>query len=335
MNVRRATEADEPVLHELWDEFEREVPAPAGFEETWDEAWRDLSRHVRAGLAFVAEDDEGIAGYVFVAEPEKGRAHMTDAYVHPRARRAGVLTALVREAVTELAARGVGQVSLDVLTSNAGARAVWDRFGFAEVLKLMVTDVDALQARLGPREQAPSFGSVHVQSDDERAVERIVRRFLPRLRGPSRTVVAPPRNGWTAVWNDRCDEDRDAHRRLAGELADGLGVAVGFALEQGEVVRFMLFERGRMVDEYLSVPEYYGPLPTVDSLALAANATLVARLTGADPGQVRAVARTASSPAELPPAAELLAQIAALMGIERVEHGFADAAALPGARELE
>ena len=334
MRIRRATEADEATLRELWEEFEREVPAPPGFGESWDEAWVDLSRHVRAGLAAIAEDDEGAVGYVFVGEPEKARAHLTDAYVRPRARRSGVLKVLVREVVSELAQRGVTHVTLDVLTANDGAVVVWERLGFSELMKMMTADVETLQARLEPTDAAPSFGSVHVQSDDERAVGRIVRRFLPRVRAPSRTIVTPVRNGWIAVYNDRVDEDRDAQRRLAGELSDGLGVAVAFALERGEVVRYLLYERGRMVDEYLSVPDYYGPMATVDALALAANPTLVARLTGAEPGRVRGVARTARSPEELPPARELLGQVAALMGIERAEHGFEEAAALPGAQEL-
>jgi ribosomal protein S18 acetylase RimI-like enzyme len=334
VKIRRATEADEPILHELWSEFELEVPAPPGFAESWEEAWVDLSRHVRAGLAAIAEDEQGAAGYVFVAEPEKKRAHLTDAYVRPRARRSGVLRALVREVVSGLPERGVTHVSLDVLAANRAAVTVWERLGFSEVMKLMLADVESLQARLEPVGAVPSFGSVHVQSDDERAVERIVRRFLPRVRAPSRTIVTPARNGWIAVYNDRVDDDRDAERRLAGELSDGLGVAVAFALERGDLVRYMLFERGRMVDEYLSVPEYYGPMPTVDALALAANPTLVARLTGAAPADVRSIARTGRSPEDLPPARELLGQIAALMGIERAEYGFAEASALPGAQEF-
>jgi hypothetical protein len=52
-----------------------------------------------------------------------------------------------------------------------------------------------------------------------------------------------------------------------------------------------------------------------DVVALGANATVVARLTGADPARVRAVARTAASPDELPPAPELLQQLAELMGL--------------------
>ena len=70
-----------------------------------------------------------------------------------------------------------------------------------------------------------------------------------------------------------------------------------------------------MVDEYLSVPTYYGPLPKGDELALEANPTLVARLTGADRDDVRRVARTARV-AGRAAAGELYEQIAALMGLE-------------------
>jgi hypothetical protein len=92
--------------------------------------------------------------------------------------------------------------------------------------------------------------------------------------------------------------------------------AVALRLEEGAVVRYYLFERGRMVDEYLSVPTYYGELSKADELSLAANPTLAARLTGAEPAAVRAVIRTASSVADLPPAVELLAQVAAALGLE-------------------
>jgi hypothetical protein len=57
-------------------------------------------------------------------------------------------------------------------------------------------------------------------------------------------------------------------------------------------------------------------LPKGDELALAANPTLVARLTGADRDQIRRVARNADSPAELPPAAELYDQLALVMGVQ-------------------
>ena len=104
---------------------------------------------------------------------------------------------------------------------------------------------------------------------------------------------------------------------MASELSDRLGaVVVALRLEEDAVVRFLLFERGRMVDEYLSVPTYYGDVNKADEVSLAANSTLVSRLTGADPAHVRAVARVASSPSDLPPARELADQIAELLGLE-------------------
>jgi hypothetical protein len=57
-------------------------------------------------------------------------------------------------------------------------------------------------------------------------------------------------------------------------------------------------------------------------VALGANPTVLARLTGADPARVRAVARTALSPADLPPATELVESIADVLGIAEAGHGW-------------
>src|SRR5918992_767141 len=77
-------------------------------------------------------------------------------------------------------------------------------------------------------------------------------------------------------------------RRLARELSDRLGaVVVLLGVEHEAVVRFVLFERGRVMDEYASVPGFHGPVAPGDAVALAANPTVVARLTGAAPGHVR------------------------------------------------
>jgi hypothetical protein len=89
------------------------------------------------------------------------------------------------------------------------------------------------------------------------------------------------------------------------------------------------------VDEYLSVQEFYGPLPPGDVIALAANPRVVARLTGADSEAVRAAALHARTPAELPPAGEVLVGLATAMGIEGAGHGWADAPELPGAIRVE
>jgi hypothetical protein len=123
-------------------------------------------------------------------------------------------------------------------------------------------------------------------------------------------------SGWVRVRSDATDSDPEKLKSLAKEMSyTSAGVALALGVEQGAVVRYNLFDRGADVDEYLSVPEYYGPLPPGDVFAMGANATVVARLTGADPKRVREVVRTAATPGDLPPAQELYEQIAAVLGV--------------------
>ena len=313
MNIRRATEADEAVLRELWEEFELEVPAPEGFvAETWAEEWHDTRDDIASGAVFIAEDDIGPIGVARLQKPTYGASHVHLIYVKPRARREGVTKALLRACVEVAREHGSGMVSLEVLFENEIGRAVWQRLGFSDVWVGMAQSVDALDARLTAVETGESRAVTHVQSDDSVSVERAVAQFIPKLEAPAVST----NESWIRIADPLLDRDREAHGRLARELSERLGaVTVALALE-GAVVRFRLYERGRMVDEYLSVPTYYGVLPKGDELALAANPTLVARLTGADRDEVKRIARTAASPADLPPAAELYEQIARLMRLE-------------------
>ena len=323
MTIRAATEADRDLIRELWEEFEAELGHEPYQRETWEEAWDDLSETVHEGVALIAEEDGRALGFIFCVLGDRGRktAHVTDVYVRPQARRRGIGRALLAEIVEPARAAGLDHASLEVLIRNADARRLYDRLGFAPVDMFMVAPLDLFADRLASDERPRSFGSLHVQTDDEPGVERAVTKFMPRVGRTEWTNVARTRDGWVTVTDDLCDHDRSAQRRLGAELSERMGVpVVALALEEGAVVRFLLFDRGRMVDEYLSVPSYYGQLNKADELSLAANATLVSRLTGADPGRVRAVARTASSPSDLPPARELIEQIADLMNLEaRIE----------------
>ncbi len=323
MTIRRATKNDRELLRELWEEFEEELDQPAYLRETWAEAWADLSDTVREGVALVAEQDGHAVGFLFCVLGDTGRqtAHVTDIYVRPEARRQGIGQALLAEVLGPAREAGFDHVSLEVMLRNADARRLYERLGFVPVDMFMIAPLGALAERLASEERPPSFGSLHVQTDDEAGVERAVKQFMPRLGRSEHSEVTPARNGWVTVVDELCDHDRSAQRRLGVELSERLGVpVVALAVEEEMVVRFLLFERGRMVDEYLSVPSYYGELSKADELSLAANATLVSRLTGADPVRVRAVARSASSPSELPPARELLAEIAEVMNLEaRIE----------------
>jgi hypothetical protein len=178
----------------------------------------------------------------------------------------------------------------------------------------MLVDVQTLGRQTTEAEAGETFGAVHVQTDDAQSVERVVREYLPRLAAGTSAEFEAGR-AWTVVRVEPFDGD--ALRKLGAELSYRFGVTVLLTLEDGAVVRFVIHDRGRMVDEYLSVPEYFGPLPPGDALALRANPTVVSRLTGAEPARVRAVARTANTPGELPPANELYAQIADILGLQQ------------------
>jgi len=304
VNVRRATDADGPVLADLRREFDAEVPEPPGFDES-DET---------SEFVYLAEDDDEIVGLLEASAPAPQGRHVDVVHVRPAGRRRGVATALLRACAADARSQGAEWVSLDVLASNEVARDVWRRLGFDEVELLLAQPLDALERRLADAPAEPSRASTHVQTDDRTSVERALAQFVPRLAAPD---VRDAANGWIRIADPLLDANRAAQARFASELSDRLGaVVVALASEEGAVVRFRLYERGRMVDEYLSVPSHDGALSKGDELALAANPTLVARLTGADHDEVRRVARNAASPSELPPAAELYEQIARLMGLE-------------------
>lgn len=312
MTVREATAADQPAVLELFESME------------WDRPWPrpEITPALLEGkLVLVAEDDGEIVGSAFGEPSNYGRAHLNIAVVRPDRRRQGVLKALLAEFAARARAAGSDYLTLDVDTTNDVGQRVWQRLGFNEFARALMISVDSIQARLGAGEAGESYASIHVQTDDSAAVEAAVGKYLPRLGGTGARVTEPL-NGWVAVYAELVDEDRHARERLASELSNATAAVVcTAAVEDGRLVRFVLHERGSVVDEYQSVPEYYGPLPPGDAIALAANPTVVARLTGADRARVRAVARTASSPDELPPAPELLAQIAEVIGLQGAGRG--------------
>ena len=93
-------------------------------------------------------------------------------------------------------------------------------------------------------------------------------------------------------------------------------------------MRMILFDRGGIVDEYASVPEFHGPLPPGEVVALHANPVVVERYTGrvAGGGSRRRSGRGRSCrPAAGARAAP--AGLAGALGLSGAEHGWADAPA--------
>ena len=334
MTVRPATAADFDPIAELWRQFDHEVPPPT-HEGPADEEKElgEIREIIDSEVALVAEDDDGTTvGFALARRRASGFGTLTDLYVQRDARRSGIATELMREVLGALRSLGVEQIDLDVQATNTVARSLYGRWGMRDEVVIMTGAIADLEAKLG-RQEALSFGSIHVQTDNLSAIEQAVGQFVPRLPGGSRgSVITPPRNGWIAIYDDVCDRNPDMLRRLAREISDRMGsVTCLLGLERDDLVRMILFERGRIVDEYLSVPEFYGPLPPGDVVGLAANPTVASRLTGADPAAVRRIARTAPVAADLPPARELLVSLAQALGIEGAEHGWSGAEDVDGA----
>lgn len=304
--IRPATADDLPLVRELWQAFNEEIPDEPWREDDLAEDLEWLEQAIREEIVLLS-DDNGLA--VARRRGEK-LGFLEVVYVRPRARRGGAATELVREVVKRLREGGSEMVELEVLASNTEARSIYDRWGFKPVELTLGASVAQLEQRLAPA-NGPTFGFVHVQTDDVEKVKRDAVKFL-RLE-PDVEVEG----NWVRVRSDATDEDPERLKVLAKELSyTSGGVVLSLGVQRGAVVRYDLFDRGADIDEYLSVPEYYGELPPGDAYALGANATVVGRLTGADPRRVREVARTAASPGELPPAQQLYEQIATVMGVQ-------------------
>jgi ribosomal protein S18 acetylase RimI-like enzyme len=304
--IRSATAEDLPLVRELWTAFNVEIPDESWREDDLEEDLAWLEQAVKEEIVLLADD----AGLAVARRRGERLGFLEVVYVKPEARRQGVAAELVREAAKRLREAGADMLELEVLASNTEARAIYERWGLKPVELTLGAPLAELEQRLAPPD-GPTFGYVHVQTDDVEKVRRDTEKFL---RAEPDVEVG---TGWIRVRSNATDADPGRLRALAKELSWTTGgVVLSLGVQRGAVVRYDLFDRGADVDEYLSVPEYYAPLPPGDAYALGANATVVARLTGADPKRVREVARTAASPSELPPAKELYEQIAAVMKVQ-------------------
>jgi ribosomal protein S18 acetylase RimI-like enzyme len=316
MAVRPATLEDLPAVHELLRVFNEEVPLPPYLDHDDGRLRALVEEYISQHVALVAEENGATTGFVLARMRRPRLGYVSDLYVTPAVRRSGVAAGLLLEAAQSLRRQGAEFVSLEVFSENEDARAVYERWGFRPARVWLEVGVGDLVERLSSQAPAASHGLVFVQTDDEMRVTKAVRAYVPRLGRSARTDVYPPANGWTAVDDELCNGDPSLLRRLAQELSYRTGgVVLTLGVEEEAVVRYVLFDRGSVADEYCSLPEYHGPLAPGDIVALSANPTVAHRLTGADPQRLRAVAKTASSPADLPPVEDLYAELAGVLGV--------------------
>ena len=246
--------------------------------------------------------------------PADGRAHVETVHVRAQARRQGVAKALLPECVRRRAGRARRTSRSACSPRTRSPQAVWRRLGFEPVApdwRSRSTRSSPARRGAGRRRRAPRPTSRPTTAP---SVERAIAQFVPRLERRRRDRR---RGGWIRIADPVLDDDREAQARFARDLSDRLGaVVVALALESGAVVRFRLYERGRMVDEYLSVPTFYGDLDRATSW----RSRRTRRSSRGSPAPT--ATRCAGSRGRrrrrptCRPAAELYDQIARVMGLE-------------------
>lgn len=125
-------------MRRLWDEFSTEAayaPYPAApFEVSL------VTDHV----ALVAVENGRPVGTVYANLSGPYFGYVFGLYTRPDARRHGVARALMRAIADVLRAEGRRYVVLNVDTPNEGARAFYERLGFADAARTLRVEVDRL-----------------------------------------------------------------------------------------------------------------------------------------------------------------------------------------------
>jgi len=101
---------------------------------TFTTPWSEISFlnevYKKNGISKTALYGEGIIGYI-CANFVLHEAHILNLAVHQAWRRRGIGSILLNETLRELKNKGCVFVYLEVRASNTGARAFYERFGFA------------------------------------------------------------------------------------------------------------------------------------------------------------------------------------------------------------
>ena len=133
--IRAATKDDRALIKELRAEFEAEVPFELWDDDDADHEWT----HV------LLADDVGMAAL----DRKSDRVWLLDIlYVRHAARGSGIGVELIRAAAEYVQSQGADTLALDVLESNAAAKRLYERLGFATIERKLATPV-AASARPG------------------------------------------------------------------------------------------------------------------------------------------------------------------------------------------
>ncbi|HJQ52123.1 MAG TPA: GNAT family N-acetyltransferase [Gaiellaceae bacterium] len=148
MIVRQATTSDREALHALYGAFFEEIQTPAYWGVTLAAELAEVDEIVADGLAFLAEEDADVVGFVLARRKQGTRGLLSDIYVRPQSRRSGHGTALARAAAEALQQRGATHITLSVHVANAPALAAYERWGFRRRTLTLEVATEELRQRL-------------------------------------------------------------------------------------------------------------------------------------------------------------------------------------------
>lgn len=151
MDIRVAQPQELPLVRELWEEFEREVPDPVGEQPTWSDVVSDARAAIADGLVVFAIADGEPVAFAWSTPPERGVARLEYIHVRSHHRRRGIARRLVRAVADAMAARGATHVVLEVVATNYVARATWEALGFRPIEHRLAASVATLTAGASAR----------------------------------------------------------------------------------------------------------------------------------------------------------------------------------------
>jgi ribosomal protein S18 acetylase RimI-like enzyme len=110
--------------------------------------WFETQLEVDEAILLVAEDEDGIVGYVYARMEPRSYNELLDActklhdiFVAERGRRRGVGEALLRETFRRAKAKGAPRVVLLTASQNTGAHRLFHRMGFRTTMLEMTAEL--------------------------------------------------------------------------------------------------------------------------------------------------------------------------------------------------
>jgi len=163
-----------------------------------------------------------------------------------------------------------------------------------------------------------SFTNCHARTSDKPSCVKALEGLIH-----SRALITDAKNGWITAYDETSEsQDIEELRRLGQGISAKLKTAVFcFLVHDSDIFVYLLYDKGKFVDQFDSRPDYFGPVTEEHRKEWAGNFNRLVKLArrGTTVEKIRKVLETHQIVEE-----DRAAQFAGLMGIEqrRAREGF-------------